>query len=201
VGWRTQAAEPSTQLLAGKGSEENAARQLSFERGEDAGQLKQARGTGGVVVGSGMELADQRWGERSVIAASQVVVVRAQDDVLVGLAGQIGEHVADHGMFLLDSGIKSDVKSLRKSEGRWIARVVNLMLQVEEVFSLGAEPGSRGIIFDLDNGDADVSLSAVAAEMRQQIFLSFSQCAVQHDDGDGAMLTRQDGLGDEVAMG
>jgi hypothetical protein len=81
-----------------------------------------------------------------------VVVVRAQDDVLVGLAGQIGEHVADHGMFLLDSGIKSDVKSLRKSEGRWIARVVNLMLQVEEVFSLGAEPGSRGIIFDLDNG-------------------------------------------------
>src|SRR5580704_17893567 len=46
------------EFFTGEGSEENAALQLAFHGGEEAGEFEKAGGTGGVVVGTGMDLAD-----------------------------------------------------------------------------------------------------------------------------------------------
>jgi len=39
-----------------------------------------------------------------------VVVVRAEDDVFVALAGQVGENIADRGVLLFDCGIERSVE-------------------------------------------------------------------------------------------
>ena len=44
-----------------------------------------------------MNLADLRRRERIVIAVAEMIVVRAENDVFVGFAGQIREHVVHRG--------------------------------------------------------------------------------------------------------
>ena len=84
-----------SELFAGERHEQNAAVELTLQRREQPRQFQHARGAGSVVVGAGMNLTDLRWRQRIGVAAAQVIVVRADDDVLVGLAGQIRQHIVD----------------------------------------------------------------------------------------------------------
>ena len=66
-----------------------------------------AGGAGGVVVGAGMDLADLRRGERIGIAVTEMIVVRANDDVFVGFARKIGKDVAYGGTDGIDVHVES----------------------------------------------------------------------------------------------
>ena len=86
-----------TELFTGERREENAALQLAFQRREQAREFEKASGAGSVVVGAGMNLADLRRRERIEIAVTEMIVVRAENDVFVGFAGEVGEDVVDGG--------------------------------------------------------------------------------------------------------
>ena len=49
-----------------------------------------------------MNLSDLRRRERIDVSVAQMIVVRADDDVLVGFAGKIGEHIVHGRARLLD---------------------------------------------------------------------------------------------------
>ncbi len=81
------------QFLAGKGHEQDAA--FGFRligrvlRGEMAGQFDDAGGTGGIVVGAGVNRSRQRRRQRELLAQAEVIVMRPDDHIFVRLAGQI----------------------------------------------------------------------------------------------------------------
>ena len=75
---------------------------LALERSEKAREFNDAGRAGGVVVGAGMNLPDLRRRERIGITIAQMIIVRADDDVFVRLAGHIGEHVIHGGMDRVD---------------------------------------------------------------------------------------------------
>ena len=62
---------------------------------EPARQFDDAGGAGGIVVGAGMHGAGQRGRQGELSAQTQVIVMRADDDVFVGLAGQVSDDVVD----------------------------------------------------------------------------------------------------------
>ena len=84
-------------LFARERRKQNAALELPFARREQPREFEHARGAGSVVVGAGMNLADLRRRKRIDIAVTEMIVVRADDDVLVGLAGKIGQHIVHGG--------------------------------------------------------------------------------------------------------
>ena len=57
--------------------------------GIPARQFDHAGRAGGVVVGAGVNRAGQAGRQRVLFAESQMIVMRADDDVFVGLAGQV----------------------------------------------------------------------------------------------------------------
>ena len=76
---------------------------------EQVRQLDHARRSRGVVVGARMHLADLRRRQRVLVAVAEMVVVRADDDVFVGLARQIAEDVVNRGLLALDIHVERDL--------------------------------------------------------------------------------------------
>ena len=189
-----------TEFFTGEGSEENAALELAFHGGEEAGEFEKTSGAGSVVVGTGMDLADLRRSERIEIAAPEVIVVRAENDVFVGFAGEIGEDVVDGGA----SGLDADGEhgSLRggKGEGSGLGGGVNLFVEVFEGFAEGLKPGIGNGIFNLGAEDADIFWAADAAEASKNIFFAVREFAIEEDDGFRAVIAGVNGFGDELGV-
>ena len=82
--------------------------------GEVAGEFEHAGGAGGVVVGAVMDLALFRRGHGELLAEAEVIVVGADDDVFVGLAGEIADDVGD----FLDRALDVDGRSTVRVAGR-----------------------------------------------------------------------------------
>src|ERR1700686_3547934 len=113
-GGRTQ--EPK--LFASEIHEEDAALQLATPRTEQAGEFEDAGSAAGVIVGARMDLADLRGGEGIEVAAAEMIIMRADDDVFVGLARQPCEHIVDRGARGFDVDVKGQVKGVGERE-RW----------------------------------------------------------------------------------
>ena len=80
-------------------------------RCKQASQFEDAGSAAGVIIGARMDLADLRWGKRIEVAAAEVIVVCADDDVFVGLSRQPRENVVDGGASGLDVDVKREMKS------------------------------------------------------------------------------------------
>ena len=89
---------------------------LALERREHPREFQQARGARSVIVGAGMNLADLRRRERIVVAVTEMIVVRAEDDVFVGFAGEIGEHVVDGVARRFDVHVDRQVQGIGKGK-------------------------------------------------------------------------------------
>ena len=85
-------ATEKAEFFAGEGQEENSSFRFGLMR-RPAGEFDYARGSRGVVVGAGMDGPDLRRRERILIPQAQMVVMRADDDVFVGFAGEVGGDV------------------------------------------------------------------------------------------------------------
>ena len=96
--------------------EENAALKLPLHRSEESRQLQNTGGAGGVVVRARMNLANLRRGERIDVSISQVIVMSADDDVLVGLAREVREHIVYRGPRALDIDVQRNLQVGRKCE-------------------------------------------------------------------------------------
>ncbi len=108
---------PTRQSRAGRAlrrrtTRTDAARQLARQRRQHARQFHYRGRARRIVVGAREELTDLGRRERAVVAATEVVVVRAEDDVFVGLAGQVREHVGDRRMELRARHVASEAWSL-----------------------------------------------------------------------------------------
>src|SRR5580704_96740 len=125
-GGRTEEAE----FFTSEGGEENAALELAFYGGEEAGEFEEAGSAGSVVVGTGMDLADLRRSERIEIAAPEVVVVSAEDNVFIGFAGEIGEDVVDGSAGGLDADGEHGGLSGGKGEGGGLGGGVDLFVKI-----------------------------------------------------------------------
>src|SRR5580692_1356218 len=188
------------EFLTSEGGEENAALELAFHGGEEAGEFEEAGGAGGVVVGAGMDLADLRRSERIEIAATEVIVVSAEDEVFVGFAGEIGKDVVDGGASGLNADGKSGYLSGGKGEGSGLGGGVNLFVEVFEGFAEGLKPGIGNGIFDLGAEDADVFWAADAAKTSEKIFFAVREFAIDEDDGFCAVIAGIDSFGDELGV-
>ena len=89
-------AAEQAQFLAREGQKQNSALLFGLFR-EPPRQLDHARRAGSVVVRAGMDVPDLRRRERVLIAQTQMIVMRADDHVLVGVARKVGGHVV-HGL-------------------------------------------------------------------------------------------------------
>src|ERR1700733_717927 len=147
-----------------------------------------------------MDLADLRRGKRIGIAVTEVIVVRANNDVFGGFAWKIGEDVAYGGADGIDVHVESYGHAFGKGEGFGLAACVDLALHAGERFARGGEPVLRYVVLYLHQKDAGVFRSAHATEARQQILLAVAEFAVNDDHGAGAMVTRVDRLGNEGRM-
>ncbi len=96
-----------------------------------------------------MNLPDLRRRERIGIAVTQMIVVRADDDVFVGLAGKIGEDVAYGGVERIDMHVDAQVQRGGKGEGSGLGACVDLVLHGGERFARGGEPILRYFVFYL----------------------------------------------------
>ena len=92
-GWSAYQAEPSRPSSSPAKVKKQDAALLFRLRGEPARQFDHPGGARGVIVGAGMHRAGHRRRQRELLAQAEVVVVRADDHVLVGLARQISGHV------------------------------------------------------------------------------------------------------------
>ena len=63
-----------------------------------------------------MNLSDLRGRERIEVAATQVIVVSADDDVFIGLPGQLCQYVVDRGASGFDVDVQREMK--RVGEGK-----------------------------------------------------------------------------------
>ena len=114
------------EFFAGEGHEENSAGKLALVRREQAREFEHAGGAGGIVVGAGMNLPDLRGRERIGIAVAEMIVVRADDDVFVGFAGEIGEDIVDGGVERIDVHVDAQVQRVGKGEGCGLGAGVDL---------------------------------------------------------------------------
>ena len=89
------------QFLARERHEQDAALRFRHARSirhkEMARQFDHARRAGGVIVRARMNGSGQRRRQRELPAQPQMIVMRADDQIFVGLAGQISQHVM-HGL-------------------------------------------------------------------------------------------------------
>ncbi len=102
------------ELFPRKIRKENAALELAFPRSQDTREFQNARGAGGVVVGAGMNFSDLRRRERIDVSVAEVIVVSADDDVLIGLSGKVGQHVVHDRARLLDIDTERNQKRAGK---------------------------------------------------------------------------------------
>ena len=201
VGSFTHSAEPSRPSSSPAKSAKRMPRwSWPFARSQQAREFENARGAGSVVVRAGMNLADLRRRERIDVAVTEMIVVRADDDVLIGLAGKIGEHVVHGGARLLDIDAERNLQLVGKRERRGRRRRIDLILHVGERFSRRCKPCVRGVVFRLHDHDAGVLGPVDAAEFRELILFAVSQFSVDQDHGFGAMIPRVDRLGDQLGV-
>src|SRR5207302_5904817 len=116
-----------------------------------------------------------------------MIVVRADDDVFVGFAGQIGQDVVYAGVEHVDLDVDVQVQRAGKGEGFRLGVCVDLILHGGEGFARGGKPVLRGSIFDLHEQDAGVFRTADAAEAGQHVLFAIAKLAVEHNDGLGAV--------------
>src|SRR5689334_18794545 len=147
-----------------------------------------------------MNLANLRRSQRIEIAAAEMIVVRADDYVFVGLSRKPSEHVVYGRVRGFDVDVKSDVQVFRKGERRRLRAAVDLVLHFFHRFSGGLKPGIRRRILDLQHFNANVFRSTDAAKASQQVFFTVPQYSIDDDERLRAMIARVDGLGDELRM-
>ena len=104
------------ELFPRKIRKENAALELPFSRSEQPREFQHAGGAGSVVVGAGMNLSDLRRRKRIDISVAQMIVVRADDDVLVGFPGKIGEHIIHRGARVLDVHVERNMQAYPETQ-------------------------------------------------------------------------------------
>ena len=147
-----------------------------------------------------MDLADLRGGEGIEVAAAEMIIMRADDDVFVGLARQPCEHIVDRGARGFDVDVKGQVKCVGERERCGLGGGVDLLLSILQRFSRGLKPRFRNRILRLHHDNANIFRATDAAEAGQQIFFSVAQFAVEHDHGFRSVIAGIDGLGNELRV-
>src|SRR5690349_20239541 len=147
-----------------------------------------------------MDLANLRRRKRIKIAPPQMIIVRAEHDILIGFTGEIGEHVVDGGACGFNIDLQREMKIVRKRKRGRLGDGIDLLLNVGQGLTGCTEPRLRSLILHLYQHDAAVDRAAHAAKIRQQIFFSRAQFAVYQDDGFGSVISRVDRFGNELRM-
>ncbi len=114
-----------------------------------------------------MDLPDLRGRKRIEIAAAEMVIMRAKNDILAGFAGKIGEDVVHFGVDGLDVDGKRGAQRVRKVERRRFVRGIDLLLHILQSLSCRLKPAVRDIVLHLGEQNADVFRAADAAEPRE----------------------------------
>ncbi len=147
-----------------------------------------------------MNLSNLRRSQRIVVATTEMIVVRANDDVLIGLARQVSEDVVHGGPRRFDVDVDGHVQRIGKSERLRLGGVVDLSLHVCKRLACALAPPVRRIILHLHQDDPGVFGTADAAEARQEIFLAVAQLSVDQHQCLGAVVACVDGFGDQLRV-
>src|SRR5437763_4371846 len=102
--------------------------EFAFQRSEFASQFQHACSTGGVVVGARMDLSDLIWSKGGRIATAEVIVVSADNDIFIGLAGKVGKNIVDGGAKEFDVDFQGEMQIVGKGKRVGLVRLVDLIL-------------------------------------------------------------------------
>ena len=167
------------QFLAREGQEQNSALLLRLLR-KPARQFDHAGGAGSVIVGAGMHRADLRGRERMLVAQAQMIVVRADDHVLGGLARQVGRDIVNRLDLVhqIDGQIHLELWQERTSAA---SDLVDVLGDFAQVAAFGVQPRFGGSLLSLARRGCRRRWAAGGAEFLQLVL--DPACA-------GASLTR-----------
>src|SRR5712671_2670866 len=147
-----------------------------------------------------MNLANERWRKRIVIAAAQMIVMRANDDVLVRLSRQISEHIIYGGAGALNIDLQQNLQIRGKSQRGRIRGSVDFILNVGQRLPRGRKPLLRGGIFHLQEKYPGILGAADASESRERILFTIAQYSVDDNDGFCAVIPGIDRFGDQLRV-
>ena len=155
------------QFLAGEGQKQNAALVFGLAR-EPARQFDDARGAGGVVVGAGMHGSSERGRHGKLLAQAEMIVVRADDDVLAGFAGKVGGDVVDRFHFAPDVDVHVEMQCCRAERTIPDAEFLSMSLSMASRFlPLRASQWFTTVGLHLHELDAGVVRARGGAEFLQ----------------------------------
>src|ERR1019366_95322 len=112
------------------------------------------------------DLTNLRRSERIKVASAQVGVVGADDDVLVGLARQVPEHIVHRGPCAFDVHSERNMQLAGKFERAGVRGSIDQILDAGERLPCCCEPGFCHRILDLYEDYAGILRSAEASESR-----------------------------------
>ena len=171
-------------LFAGEVEEQDAALLVGLF-GEVAGQFHDAGGAAGVIVGAGVYGAGLAGRERVLSAQPQVIVVRADDDVFIGLAGQEGSHVV-HGLDgALDVEIGVHADGIGEGEGLGLEVLIDRGFNFLQALAGIGEPLFDAGFLHLHKRNAGIGGARGDAEFLQFIGLARMVGAVGDQDHAG----------------
>ena len=129
-----------------------------------------------------------------------MIVVRANDDVFVGLPGKVRQDILHGGARALDVDVEGNAQIAGECEGIRRCSRVQMILNCGERLPGGREPGLRDIVLGLDHDDAGILRTVHASKSGEQILFAIAQLSVDQDDRPGAVISRVDRLGDQLGM-
>ena len=188
------------QFFAREGQEQNAALMFGLVR-EPARQFDDARGAGGVVVGAGMDGSGQRRRHGELPAQAEMIVMRADDDVFAGFAGQVGAYVVDRFHFPRDIDVQVEAQRFGQSERFRLQVFVDAGLDGVQVLAAESQPSIHDVGFHLNELDAGVVGAFGAAEFLQVVAIAgMGADIVDQHHGLGAVNFGVGGLAENLGV-
>ena len=188
-----------SELFAGEGQKQDAPLHLLLLC-EIASQFDDAGRAGCVVIGTGMHLPGRA--QRKLLAEAEVVVMRADHDIFVGVAGKIGGYVAHLPGLALDVHREIDLERVWKRERLRLEIFVDLFAQHLQILACGFEPGGRLFSANLHKRNAGIAGSCSAGKDLQLVIRALAvEERIHKDYGFGPVNLGVHGLVLQLRMG
>src|ERR1700722_7361429 len=188
------------QFFAREGQEQNAPLVFGLLR-EPARQFDDARGAGSIIVGAGMDGARKGGRHGELPAQAEMIVMRADDHVLAGFAGQVRGDVVDRFHFTSDIDIQVQAQRFGQGEGFRMQVLIDAALDGFQVLAAQGQPAVHYAGFDLDELDAGIVRAFRASEFLQVVGVARMRAdIVDQQHGFGSMKLGVGGLAENLGV-
>ena len=136
----------------------------------------------------------------SKVTAAEMIVMRTENHIFVGFAGEIGQDVVHFCVGGLNIDRERGVHGIGKAKDAGLRGGIDLILHVFQRFASGLKPAFRDCIFHLSKNNPSILRAVHAAEAGEKVFFAIAKFAVEKDEALSAMIARVDRLSDKLRV-